>query len=157
MAFFLLKPEDASHSEPRLASEAPLYVFDTWLGDDLVRAHPRFLVTTALKTSLETLAPPAGFRMAPAHTRPSVFLERQRPQLRLPTFWELEVDGEAGVNDLGLTADRSLVISQRALDLLVRHSIRHAELAQYVSPSMDQTQEGKASNRGEREGRRRRG
>lgn len=132
-AFFVLRPEDAGHPEPPRTSEEPLYVFDTWLGDDLVGAHPHFLVTAALKASLETLAEPTGFRASHARTRPSLFLERQRPELSLPTFWKLEIDGAAGVHDLGLTADGSLVVSQRVLDHLVSHSIHHAWLTQYAS------------------------
>ena len=72
-AFFFLKPEDAGHPERPSASDPPLYVLDTWLGDD-----------------------------------------------------------QAGLHDLGLTADKSLVVSQRALDQFVQHSIRHATLAQYA-------------------------
>ena len=131
-AFFFLKPEDAGHPETPSASDACLYVLDTWLGDDLIRAHPGLLVTTPLKESLESLPAPTGFRIVEARTRPSVFLQEQRPGLRLPLFWALQIYGQAGLHELGLTADHSLVVSQRALDQFVQHSIRHATLAQYA-------------------------
>ena len=130
--FFFLKPEDAGHPEKPSASHPPLYVLDTWLGDDLVRAHPGLLVTTPLKESLESLPAPTGFSIVAARTRSSVFLRDQRPELRLPVFWALQIHGQAGLHDLGLTADKSLVVSQRALDQFVRHSIRHAALTQYA-------------------------
>lgn len=131
MAFFVLTPEDAGRSEPQAGSGTPLYLFDTWLGDDLVRAHPLFLVTTPLKDSLETLPSPSGFQSVQVRVERSHFLRGQRPQLRLPAFWALEVYGEAGVHALGMTADRSLVVSQAALELLARHSIPHAQFAQF--------------------------
>jgi hypothetical protein len=135
MAFFILKPEDAGNRQPEPGSEAPLCVFDTWLGDDLVRAlqpHPLLLVTAALKSSLETLDAPTGFRFGPARVERSLFFRAQRPRLQLPVFWELQVEGQAGRDDMGITADHSLVVSQRALYLLVKHCIRQAQLAQYA-------------------------
>jgi hypothetical protein len=136
MAFFFLKPEDAGHPETGPGADTPLCVFDTWLGDDLVRALrpvPLLLVTTPLKSTLETLDAPTGFRFGPARAERSLFFRAQRPRLQLPEFWELKVEGQAGRDDMGITADQSLVVSQRALDLLVKHSIRQAQLAQYAA------------------------
>jgi hypothetical protein len=132
MAFFVVTLEDAGHAEPRGSAGMPLYVFDTWLGDDLVRAHPVFLATTRLKDTLETLPAPTGFHSAPIRAERSAFLRHHRPQLHLPTFWALEIYGQAGRHPLGLGSDRSLVVSQAALDCLVQHSIQHAQLTQFV-------------------------
>jgi hypothetical protein len=135
MAFFVVTPEDAGHLEPHGNAEVPQYVFDTWLGDDLVRAHPVFLATSDLKDTLETLAAPSGFRSARIRVERSPFLRRYRPELSLPTFWVLEVYGQAGIHHLGLARDQSLVVSQAALDCLVRHSIPHAEFSQFRAHS----------------------
>jgi len=132
MAFFVVSPEDAGHAEPQGGGGIPLYVFDTWLGDDLVRTHPVFLATARLKQTLETLPGPTGFHSARIRVERSTFLRRHRPQLRLPTFWVLEIYGQAGHHPLGLASDRSLVVSQAALDCLVQHSIPHAQLSQFV-------------------------
>ena len=131
MGFFVLTPEDAGRAEPAADGALPLYLFDTWLGDDLVRAHPLFLATSPLKESLETLPGPAGFRAVEVRVERSRFLRGQRPNLRLPDFWALEIYGEAGVHALGLTADLSLVVSQAALELVARHSVPHAQFAQF--------------------------
>jgi hypothetical protein len=131
MAFFVVTPEDAGRAEPQGDGD-PLYVFDTWLGDDLVRAHPVFLATTQLKNTLETLPGPTGFHSARVRVERSPFLRRHRSQLRLPTFWVLEVYGQAGHHPLGLSSDHSLVVSRAALDCLVQHFIPHAELSQFV-------------------------
>lgn len=132
MAFFVVTPEDAGRAEPQGGAGEPLYVFDTWLGDDLVRAHPVFLATTRLKNTLEGLPGPTGFRSARVRVERSPFLRRHRSQLRLPTFWVLEIYGQAGHHPLGLSSDHSLVVSRAALDCLVEHSIPHAELSQFV-------------------------
>jgi hypothetical protein len=132
MAFFVMTPEDAGHAEAQDSAGTPLYVFDTWLGDDLVRTHPVFLATTRLKNTLETLPGPTGFQSARIRAERSPFLRHQRPQLRLPTFWVLEINGEAGRHPLGLASDLSLVVSQAALDCLVQHTIVHAQFSHFV-------------------------
>jgi hypothetical protein len=131
MAFFVVTPEDAGHPGPG-GGDPALLVFDTWLGDDLVRAHPVFLVTTRLKDTLEALSGPSGFTCARIRVERSRFLRSQRPALRLPAFWVLEISGAPGVHPLGLALDGSLVVSQAALDCLVQHSIPHAQLSQFV-------------------------
>ncbi|HEY6548491.1 MAG TPA: hypothetical protein VI589_11315 [Vicinamibacteria bacterium] len=132
MAFFVVTPEDAGHAEDPGGASLPLVVFDTWLGDDLVRAHPVFLVSARLKDTLDVLPEPTGFRSLRIRTKPSRFMRGLRPELRLPTFWALEISGQAGVHPLGLAQDGSLVVSQAGLDCLVRHSIPHAQLSQFV-------------------------
>lgn len=131
MAFFILTPEDAGRVQPLRKAGAPLYVFDTWLGDDLVRAHPVFLATSRLKEALEVLPHPAGFHCGRVRVERSPFLRDHRPELRLPTFWVLEVYGRAGIHPVGLAEDRSLVVSQAALSVLAEHAIPHAQFAQY--------------------------
>lgn len=130
--YFMVAPEDAGIARPHRRTGLPLYVFDTWLGDDLVRAHPVFLATTSLKNALETLPEPAGFRSERIRVARSPFLRRQRPDLRLPTFWALEIHGRAGVHPLGLSMDGSLVLSLPALECLVQHTVAHAQFSQYV-------------------------
>lgn len=131
LAHFLVTPEDAGRNSPHRSGGIPLYVFDAWLGDDLVRAYPIFLATTRLKDALETLPQPAGFLSTRVNVARSPFFRRHHPQLRLPTFWALEVQGQPGVHPLGLTRDGSLVVSPAALDCLVQHSVRHATFAQF--------------------------
>jgi len=139
MAFFIVTPEDAGRVQPLHKAGAPLYVFDTWLGDDLVRAHPVFLATSWLKDALEALPHPAGFHCARVRVERSAFLQAHRPEVRLPPFWVLEVYGRAGVHPLGLAEDRSLVVSQGALSVLAEHSIPHARLSQYRPHAADRT------------------
>jgi hypothetical protein len=107
-------------------------VFDTWLGDDLVRAFPAVLVTTAVKKALVGLHRPTGFEVARARIRSSAFFRKQNPGKRLPPFWALQVRGQAGRDDIGLTASGTLVVSRRVVDVLMDFRIGRAVLAQYT-------------------------
>lgn len=62
--YFVLLPELAGHWQGR-QGDADLCVFDTWLGDDVVRAHPLLLVATPVKQELEPLQPAGGFTVGP--------------------------------------------------------------------------------------------
>jgi hypothetical protein len=119
----LVKPEDAGHPD-REGSGG--FVFDAWLGDDLVAAQPDLLVTTPLKEDLESLDEATGFGLSLARTSCSPFLRRHTPKLALPPFWAINPDGEPGKDDIGLTRDGSLVVSQRVMDVLVRYRLGRA-------------------------------
>lgn len=107
-------------------------MFDTWLGDDLVRAYPAVLARTALKRSLLSLDRRSGFRVTRARTRASPFYRTHSAGKRLPVFWAIEVNGRAGRDDMGLTPAGVLVVSRRVLDILLQFRIGRAVLAQYI-------------------------
>lgn len=110
-------------------------VFDTWLGDDVVRAHPLLLVATPVKQELEPLQPAGGLTVGPVRCETSLFFRRHNPGRQLPDFWAVRVHGEAGVHEVGLARDGAVVISQRVLDILMRFRIKQAVLAQYAASS----------------------
>ena len=107
-------------------------MFDTWLGDDLVRAYPAVLARTGVKRALRALDQPSGFEVARARIRASAFYRRHSPGKRLPVFWAIQVSGKAGQDDMGLTAAGVLVISRRVVDVLLSFRVGRAVLAQYV-------------------------
>jgi hypothetical protein len=127
--YFIFLPELAGHSQGR-QGDVEVCVFDTWLGDDVVRAYPLLLVTTPVKEELERL-PAGGFTVGPARCETSLFFRRHHPGRQLPDFWAVQVSGEAGVHDVGLASDRSIVISGAVLSLVMRFRIKQAVLAQY--------------------------
>ena len=134
--YFILLPELAGHWVASPA-DGDTCVFDTWLGDDVVRAHPLVLVTTPVKEALEQLQSSSGFTVGPVGCETSLFFRRHNPGRQLPTFWAVHVNGEAGSDDVGLARDGSVVISRRVLDLLMRFRIKQAVLAQYAVVSME--------------------
>jgi len=132
MVFYVVEPEaSGSPGADRVASGEPVCTFDTWLGDDMVRAHPLLLVTTGLKDALLAMRKPTGFSLVRAQASPSPFFERHAPDRRLPPFWSVLVDGRPGLDDLGLGRDGSIVASARVVSALGRFSMKHATLSQY--------------------------
>ncbi len=140
MAFFVVEPEASGRPAGRqVATGEPVCTFDTWLGDDVVRAHPLLLVTPGLKDALLALGGPTGFSLVQAHASRTPFFERHAPDRRLPPFWSVEVVGRPGVDDLGLGRDGSIVASARVIDVLGRFSLKHATLGQYSPPELEES------------------
>ncbi len=130
--FFFVEPEAAGAPAAGATADAVSCVFDAWLGDELVRAHPFLLATTSVGRSLLNLPDASGFHVARARVRTSAFFRQQNPGRRLPPFWALAVDGEPGRDDMGLTPDGALVVSRRVLDALLEFSVGRAVFAQYT-------------------------
>lgn len=131
MRFLTVEPEIAG--SPRRAAADLEVSFDTWLGDDLVRAFPMFLVTRGLRDALAKAEVLTGFGFRAVSIRSSPFFRRHNPGRRLPRFWALMVSGRAGRDDMGLTGGGVLVVSRRVIDVLLEFRIGRATLAQYAS------------------------
>lgn len=131
-AFFFFRPEEAGRPGGSPADSVVCH-FDSWLGDDFVSAHPVFLVTTRLKNALQGILDAGTFTATRARTRRSRFFLSHHPGCRLPPFWSLHVEGTAGRDHMGVTADHSLVVSQRVLDVLVRFRVPRAVITQCVA------------------------
>jgi len=134
LSFLTVEPEASG----ALVADAPAgwvsCLFDTWLGDDVVRAYPAVLVRTPVKEALMSLDRRSGFEITRARIRASSFYRRHSPGKRLPVFWAVQVTGVAGRDDMGLTPAGVLVVSRRVLDVLLRFRIGRAVLGQYVPP-----------------------
>jgi hypothetical protein len=131
VGYFVVEPEASGRPADEVG--APSCTFDTWLGDDVVSAHPLLLVTTRLKEALLRLSQPTGFSIVPARATRSAFFERYNPDRSLPTFWAVQVDGRPGVDDLGMSSGGRVVASARVVDVLGLFSLKHATLSQYVA------------------------
>jgi hypothetical protein len=133
MPFYVVEPEASGRPVAGLAASGEsACIFDTWLGDDVVRAHPLLLVTTRVKDALSALKGGAGFSVARARVFRSAFFERHHPDRALPEFWVLSVDGSPGVDDLGIGRDGSVIASARVVETLNRFTLRQATLSQYA-------------------------
>ena len=132
MSFFTLEPEASGHPAIGRTGADLIFIFDTWLGDDVVRAHPAILVTTPVKRALLTLPKPSGFELTRAHVRTSRFFRHHNPGKRLPPFWAVQVTGHPGRDDVGLTPSGTLVVTRRVLDTLLDYRIGRAVLTQYA-------------------------
>jgi hypothetical protein len=132
MTFFIIEPETSGSYSARSASGVVTCSFDYWLGDDPVRAYPAVLVTGPVKTALRGLGQASGFKIAKATVKTSTFYRKHNPGGSLPLFWAVDVHGEPGRDDMGVTAAGQLVVSRRVLDLLLHFRIGRAVLAQYA-------------------------
>jgi hypothetical protein len=132
LTFLTVEPEASGFLVPGASGSPVACVFDTWLGDDLVRAYPAVLVRTPVKEALLSLDHRSGFEITRARIRASGFYRKHSPGKRLPIFWAIEVKGLPGRDDMGLTPAGVLVVSRRVLDVLLRFRIGRAVLAQYV-------------------------
>ena len=128
--YFAIDPEAAGRVDP---ADRGLCVFDTWLGDDLVSAHPYLLVTGDLRGALDAAPGFSGFSFAAIRVDRSRFFREHTPNRDLPEFWNLQVRGVGGQQDFGMSAEGGLVVSLAALKCLARHTIRQATITQHVS------------------------
>jgi hypothetical protein len=135
VTFFNVEPETSGAPASAAGQGQTTCVFDTWLGDDLVRAYPSVLVTTPVKRALLAVPGLTGFEVSRARIRASPFFRKHSPGKRLPTFWAIQVDGQAGRDDMGLNPAGTLVVSRRVLDVLLNFRIERAVLTQFV-PSL---------------------
>ncbi|HER19425.1 MAG TPA: hypothetical protein ENO14_00085 [Chromatiales bacterium] len=131
-SFLLVEPEPSGVPRPGRRREGSEYLLDTWLGDDLVRAHPAILVTKCVRDALEKLPDATGFSLVRARVKKSRFFRAHNRWRLLPAFWSVEVQGRAGRSDMGLTVESGLVVSERVASVLLQCRVRQATFRQYV-------------------------
>ncbi|MBZ9703047.1 MULTISPECIES: hypothetical protein [unclassified Mesorhizobium] len=106
------------------------YQVEGWFGDALVTTFPCFLVTEEAKRGLLDIGI-SGATFAPAEvTKSENFLELQ-PDVELPPFVWLKVDGRAGHDDFGVNQKLNLVISERAFDVLDELGLPSASIQRF--------------------------
>jgi hypothetical protein len=134
--FYRLEPEvagglgehtvmDRSVVPPRV--ERLHYVFEGWLGDDLLETYPSFIVSEQLATRLDG-ADLGGYRWRPCEVSVSGEFAELQPEVALPTFRWLDVWGKPQVDDFGVEADGRLVVSDRALSALRLGQLEHCDI-----------------------------
>ena len=128
MRYFFIEPEVAGSSEgdnsvmdrsvhPPVASRLH-YVFAGWGGDVLLESFPAFIVTEDAMEKLMESGATAGTRFADVEITTTYPFRELYPDTKLPKFVWLQVTGRAGQDDFGLVANKRLVISEHALDVL---------------------------------------
>ncbi len=127
--FFAVEPEVVGASRTGSAA-SPVFIFDTWLGDELVRVQPYFLAVARLRTALEAIRP-QGLRFEKVAVRSSPYFRRYARGVRIPRFWRLILEGRPGRDDAGLTPGSVLVVSRPVFDVLVRFQIPRAVFSQH--------------------------
>jgi len=138
MKWFIVRPEvsggwgaetrvDTSVNPPKVYHLD--YRFDDWLGDHLIESYPCFIVTDSLASALRE-AKLTGFETENISVSKSDLFLHAYGNGELPKFVRLVVNGRKDQDDFWLTEDQRLGISERALEILSRHGLKHADIRQ---------------------------
>jgi hypothetical protein len=140
MSYTILEPEVAGGAGPRTIATRSVhppnvsrlhYLFDGWLGDDLLETFPCFIVSERVAMALIQAAC-SGITLAEVEISTSSTYDELHPHLILPHFRWLKVEGVAGHDDLGIAPDHRLVASPKALKVFETFSLAHADRSPYI-------------------------
>jgi hypothetical protein len=124
---YILEPEVPGGLGPRTqmdrSTHPPIvsvvhFVFDGWLGDQLVESFPCYLVAPSLAQALAD-AGITGIEFADAEIETSEQFEVMYPNRLLPDFKWLKVVGNPTDSDMFITSDNRLAASERTLDVIL--------------------------------------
>ena len=140
MKYYALEPEapggfgpssvffDVKARPPRIAKFN--YEFDIWPRDPLVEAVASYIVTESLKERIAALCP-TGVSFGPVEVSKSGQFEDLYPNRELPKFVWLQVTGNAGRDDFGLSTTHSLVVSERILVILKEVGVHRCAITKF--------------------------
>jgi hypothetical protein len=106
------------------------YEFDGWLGDELLTSAPCFIGTERLALEIQGQRL-TGVRFDKAEITTSDQFRELYPDQGLPKFVWLRIEGSPRQNDFWMTSDLDLIVSERALDVLIRCGISHAAVIEF--------------------------
>jgi hypothetical protein len=139
MKYFILEPEVAgglgnntlldANKHPPIVKRLQ-YVFDGWLGDELLESFPCFIATKAVVDALQPLNP-SGLTFGEVEISKSELFEELHPDRQLPEFVWLKINGTAGRDDFGLCTEYRLVVSDRVLIALRSRRLQQCEIFPY--------------------------
>ncbi len=114
------------------------YVFDGWMGDDLLETHPCFIATDRLAEAVRR-ANLSGVEFVPVKVSVSELFRDAHPNLDLPPFHRLLPQGTVHINerdevlswsghDVCVTDSGRLVVTERCMELLRQFNIDHCDV-----------------------------
>ncbi len=106
------------------------FIFDGWLGDDLIECFPCYLITTTFlkRLLMENLS---GFDIEAVEIGYSEVFKELYPNRKLPEFKWLKINGQIG-NDFFLR-DKCLIVSKKVLKIFEENgNIRNCEIEKIV-------------------------
>jgi hypothetical protein len=139
MKYFTIEPEvagglgqntilDSTIHPPRVIKLH--YQFNGWLGDPILETVATFIVTSSIKNKIETSAA-TGVQFEAVEISKSGEFEDFFPNRKLPGFLWIQITGNAGKDDFGLSSTHRLVVSQRILEILKAEGMSHCEITEY--------------------------
>jgi hypothetical protein len=140
MSYHILAPEVAGGMGPGTVLDSSVhppsvskleYEFFGWFGDELLESFPCFIVSDRLGEALRN-ASLSGFILDEVVITLSEQFNELHPNIVLPQFFWLRVFGRAGTEDIGVTRDARLVVSERALQIMRNFSLEHCEISDFA-------------------------
>lgn len=139
MQYYSIEPEVAggfgentviSRPNGKMLVEKLHYEFQGWLGDPLLESVPCYIVTSDLASRImgNKLT---GCVIDSVEVSESDEFRLIQPNTQLPEFVWLKINGIVRSDDFALSEKLELVVSERALDLLQKSGMTHAEIALY--------------------------
>ena len=131
---FIITPEVAGGLGPKTQIDTSVhppivsrlhYVFDGWLGDDLLETFPCFIASRGLTESFVS-AGLTGFSVADVEVSRSEQFTDIYGDWQLPEFMWIQISGLAGEHDFGQSSS-GLVVSDRCLRLIQTFSASHLD------------------------------
>ena len=125
--YYIIDPEVAGHFGPRTVMDRNVhppevthlhYVFDGWLGDQLVESIGCYVITSSLAHALQQNNV-TGFELADVEITKSRQFEELHPNREIPLFRWMRVTGKLGESDVFMTSDHRLGVTRKVLDLLL--------------------------------------
>lgn len=108
------------------------YELDGWLGDDLLETFPCYIVTVRLRNVISEVAK-SGFSFADVEASKSKQFQEIFPERTLPAFQWLKISGQAGLDDLGISDDYRLVVSEKVLAAMQENgNLKHCDITGYA-------------------------
>lgn len=101
------------------------YEFHGWLGDELLESSACFIVTERMANEIKS-AKLTGAQFDEVEITTSEEFRDFNPNCSLPKFVWMRAVGEMGKDDIVLSPELQLLVSDRALDLLKRVGVSHA-------------------------------
>lgn len=140
MRYYLLEPEVAGGFGNNAVIDTTThppnvkhlhYELDGWLGDDLLETFPCYIVTDRLRQAISEVAK-RGFSFADVEISKSEQFRQFYRDRELPAFSWLKVSGQAGVDDLGISANHCLVVSERVLAAMQKNgNLKSCDIMEY--------------------------
>jgi hypothetical protein len=106
------------------------YVFDGWLGDELLESFPCYLVTEELADRIRSRQL-TGVEFGNVEVSVSPKFREIKGRQDLPAFRWLKPVGVAGKDDFGIGSDSRLVVSDEALAAIRAHNPRGLNVSRY--------------------------
>ena len=101
-----------------------IYKFEGWLGDELLETFPCFIISQNLANLIKNSCL-TGYTLGTVTIiKSEIFLELY-PDIELPHFYWLQVNGAVGVNDFAINNKHFLQVSDAAFNVLSQANIGH--------------------------------